>query len=136
MSNRATAETLYEAIKQATITERQIHTEALRDLILLSQREYLNAGGEDLPGSVIDENFEIKVPLIDFSSFLERVKALSVAFTDEVISRFDYQSALPGIDPVKTDEAIKKEQLSDANNILLRGDKDGGTDESGIAEED
>lgn len=132
MSNRATAESLYELIKHATILERVTWQKSLYQLILYAQEQYIDSGGR---GLLLDPNFEVKLPLIDFSNFKEKVEAYSLAYSDQAISLDDYRSGLPGIDPLKTAEAIDAEEQQTINRLVksgklnnsLQGDEDGET---------
>lgn len=108
MSNRSTADSLYELIKNATITERQIWESSLYDMIIMAQELYIDNGGSEITNLNFD--FEIKLPLIDFNEFLNRVKGLSIAYADEAISIDDYRNHLPGINPLKTAKAIEEER--------------------------
>jgi len=117
MSNRSTAESLYETVKHATLIERVIHQEAIYNLILKAQEMYIDSGG-DKQFNLVDKDFEVKLPLIDYSNFLERVRALSLAFSDNVISMFDYQSQLPGIDPMKSTEQIEEDKKKEIDLIV------------------
>jgi hypothetical protein len=119
MSNRSTAETLYEMIKQHTVNERSIWESSLYDMIIKAQEMYIDSGGQEI--SNLDYNFEVKLPLIDFAGFLDRVKALNLAYTDEAISIDDYRNMLPGIDPYKTKRAIEKEKKSEKDNLMSMG---------------
>lgn len=115
MSNRATAETLYEFIKNATINERAEWEKAIYDLILQAQETYVDAGGLYLPRIYTD--FTVQLPLIDFGEFENKIKALSLAYKDEAISIDDYRNFIPGIDPMQTRKAIERER-EDAKNQL------------------
>lgn len=119
MSNRATAQTLYELIKNGTIIERILWQQGLYDMILKGQELYIDAGGEEL--SKLNYDFEVKLPLIDFSEFLERVKALNLAYGDAAISIDDYRNMLPGIDPLKTRRAIEKAEKEARAQLVKAG---------------
>lgn len=119
MSNRATAQTLYELIKNATLIERVLWENGLYDMIIKGQELYIDAGGEGL--SKLNYDFEVKLPLIDFSDFFERVKALNLAFTDEAISIDDYRNMLPGINPLKTRRAVEKSEKEVENKLVKMG---------------
>lgn len=109
MSNRSTADSLFEFINNATLFERRIWESSMYDLILMAQEMFIDAGGgKELPK--VNPDFEIKVPLIDYTSFLERVRALSMAFGDGIISEDDYRSAIPGIDPTQTKRELEKQE--------------------------
>jgi hypothetical protein len=118
MSNRATADTLYEFIKNATISERIIWQESVYELILKAQEVYINNGGTGLS---LDPNFQVRLPLISFENFLEKVRALSVAYGDEAISIDDYRNAIPGIDPLKTAKAIEDQKKKDQQGLIKSG---------------
>ena len=68
--------------------------------------------------SNLETDFEVRIPVIDFSKFLETVKALSIAYNDDVISRSDYQNMLPGIDPLATEKALKVEKREEEKQLI------------------
>jgi len=107
MSNRSTAEELYEVINNATTIERSTWSESIYEIILKAQQLSIDNGFGQL--SVVDKEFEVKIPLVNFSKIFNYVKALSTAFGDGVISIKDYQNMLPSIDPYKTQKNIEKE---------------------------
>lgn len=128
MSNRSTADSLFEMIKQHTINERNEWESALYQLIFKAQELYIDAGGTDIK---LNSNFQVKLPLLDYSGLLERVKALNIAYSDDAISIDDYMNMLPGINPYKTKKAIEEEEkkevdslLDKSNNPHLKSDKD------------
>ena len=137
MSNRSTADSLYEMIKHATILERTAWQTTMYQLILLAQEHFIDSGGM---GLTFDPDFEVKLPLIDFSDFFERVKALSKAFADSAISMADYRNQLPGIDPLKTAKAVEAEEEENITQLVKlgiptipeTGDEDGEGNEDGI----
>ena len=63
MSNRSTADSLYEMIKHATLSERLIWEEAIYDVILKAQEMYIDEGGTDI---ALEKDFEVKLPLLDY----------------------------------------------------------------------
>ena len=117
MSNRSTAETLYELIKNATINERVEWQNAAHNMILKSQELYIDNGGTELPA--LNSDFQVFLPLIDFGNFLERIRGYNLARSDGAISMDDYRNAIPGIDPLKTKRAIEKEK-EDAEKEMVR----------------
>lgn len=121
MSNRSTAESLYELIKNATILERQFWESSLFNMIIKAQELYIDAGGEEI--SKLNYDFEVRLPLIDFNEFLNRVKGLQIAYMDQAISIDDYRNMLPGIDPLKTKRAIEKEDKKAEEKIMSTGGK-------------
>ena len=110
MSNRSTAETLYDLIKNQTINERAEWQATLERLLLQAQILFIDSGGR---GLTLDPNFQVVLPLLDFGNFLERIRGYSLAKSDGAISMFDYRSGIPGIDPVATQKAIEAEQQND-----------------------
>jgi hypothetical protein len=120
MSNRATAETLYELIKNATSAERTIWEASLYELIFKAQEVYINSGGSGLS---LDPHFQVRLPLISFAKFLEVVRALSIAYGDDAISIDDYMNAIPGIDPLKTKRAIALEKEKEKDELKSMGIK-------------
>ena len=118
MSNRSTADNLYELIKQATILERLEWERAIYDVLLKAQEVYIDNGGTDLN---YNEDFQVRLPLLNFGGFLDLVRGLTIAYADEAISIEDYRSMLPNIDPIKTKEALEAE--SEVNMRILPLDK-------------
>lgn len=118
MSNRSTADTLYEMIKNATSVDRVLWEKALYDLIYKAQEFYIDSGGSDLR---LDPDFQVRLPLISFENFLEKVRALNIAYADEAISIDDYMNILPGIDPLKTKKAIEDKKKKDQKDLLKMG---------------
>lgn len=118
MSNRSTADSLYEMIKHATLSERLIWEEALYDVILKAQELYINNGGTDI---TLEKDFEVKLPLLDYGMFFDKVKALNMAYIDEAISIDDYRNAIPGINPLKTSKAVEIERIENAAMLVKMG---------------
>ena len=118
MSNRSTADSLYEMIKHATLSERLIWEEAVYDVIIKAQEMYIDNGGTDI---TLEKDFQVKLPLLDYGLFFDKVKALSMAYTDEAISIDDYRNALPGINPLKTAKAIEIEREESAQLLVKMG---------------
>lgn len=116
MSNRSTADSLFEVIKSSTINERTVHSEAIQSLILKAQELHIDNGGSMI--TKIDPEFEVKLPLIDYSSFYDKVRALSTAFNDGAISMSDYRNEIPGIDPLETEKQIEKEQAENIDRFM------------------
>ncbi len=136
MSNRSTADSLFEMIKQQTINERNEWEGALYQLIFKAQEMYIDAGGTDIS---LNRSFQVKLPLLDYSGLKERVDALSIAYHDEAISIDDYMNMLPGIDPYKTKKALEKERKEEGDLLLKKSKKVGGKtdlDISNIDQED
>ena len=118
MSNRSTAESLYEVIKNATMNERSIWEESLYDIILKAQEMYINNGGTDIK---LNRDFDVKLPLIDLSNFLDRVRSLQIAYADGAISIDDYRNNIPGIDPLQTAKVLGQEQKELEQQIIKMG---------------
>lgn len=104
MSNRATAEDLYQMIANATSRERTLIAEGMYELIVKAQASYIDAGGTEI--SAVNSDFTVTIPSIDYGRFESLVRALSVAYNDKAISIDDYRSYIPGIDPLETKRAV------------------------------
>lgn len=132
MSNRATAEDLYQMISNATSRDRAIVGEGLYELFVKAQTMYLDSGGSEI--RVVQDDFTVTIPSIDYGRFESMIKALSMAYVDKAISIDDYRSFIPGIDPLVTKRAIeeadkKKPKAPDINSLL--GALNDGTPEEG-----
>ena len=99
MSNRSTAESLYETINNGTLVERNAWAEGIYELLIKAQELAIDSG---LWEGFIDPDFEVKIPLIPFYKAYDNIKALSLAFNDRAISMQDYRNNLPGINPYMT----------------------------------
>ena len=121
LSNRSTAETLYDLIKNATINDRSKWQDELYDMILQAQYLYIDAGGTKI--SEVNRDFKVTIPLIDFSSFFQRIQGLSLAYKDYAISTQTYRSMLPGLDPTKEARLVDDEIKDDESDLRLRLDR-------------
>ena len=119
MSNRSTAESLYELIKNKTIIERSEWESALRLIIIKAMELYIDNGGTDL--RKLDRDFQVRLPLIDFGNFIDLDRALSIDYSDEAISIDDYRNNIPGIDPTKTARVIEIEKEKDKAELKAVG---------------
>ena len=108
MSNRATAEDLYQMISNATSRDRTMVAEGIYELIVKAQAMYIDSGGTEI--SAVQDDFTVTIPSIDYGRFESMIKALSVAYMDTAISIDDYRSFIPGIDPLVTKKAVEAEQ--------------------------
>jgi len=117
MSNRATATSLYESVKNATVSERTVWQETMYDLITKAQELYIDSGGN----LTLDKDFEVKLPLINYGDFAERVNGLSKAYSDDAISIDDYRNELPNIDPLKTAKAVEAEKEEQQKELVKMG---------------
>lgn len=112
MNNRATADSLYETINNATSRERAILADGFKDLFVKAQEVYIDSGGTMI--SAVDTDIKVTIPTVDRSKFLELARSLSLAYGDEAISMEDYRSALPGIDPMETK---RQREIEDAEAL-------------------
>ena len=113
MSNRSTAESLYETINNGTVNERSIWSESFYEIILKAQEIAINNGFENVPKTV-NADFEVTIPLIPFTRMLQYIQALSLAFSDGAISLADYTNRLPGIDPFRVKQNKEEEAAAEA----------------------
>ena len=123
MSNRATAETLYETINNATILDRCIWEETLFDVLVKAQEMAIDNGF--LVGA-INYDFEVKIPLMSFAKMKDHIQALSLAYADQAISLQDYRNKLPGINPYKTAQLMETDIIKDSLVGLKSGVQHGG----------
>lgn len=132
MSNRATAEDMYQMIGNATSRERALFAEGMRELIAKAQVMYLDSGGTMI--RAVNRDFTVTIPSIDYGKFESMVRALSVAYQDEAISIEDYRSFIPGIDPLETKKAVEEARArrpKAADPFALASLNDGQTDQTG-----
>jgi hypothetical protein len=107
MSNRATALELRDFISTCIKDEKIRIREHVRELICKSMKMAVDNGVEN---AMYDEDFEVDVPDVS----IETVKALSETwqplYEADIISKFDIQNKIPGINPLKTNRQIEKEK--------------------------
>jgi hypothetical protein len=123
MSNRATDDDLYQTISNGTSRERTLIAEGLYELIVKAQTLYIDAGGTEL--KEVNKNFTVSIPSVDYGKFESMVRALSLAYSDKIISADDYRSFIPGIDQLKTKTALAEQAKADVQDILDELDKAG-----------
>ena len=99
-------------------------------MIMKAQELHIDAGGNGI--SKLNYDFEVRLPLIDFAEFLNRVKGLQIAYMDEAISIDDYRNMLPGIDPLKTKRALENEEEKEKEKVMEMGEKNNISGEEGI----
>jgi hypothetical protein len=127
MSNRSTAESLYETINNATIQDRNIWSEAIYSIIIKSQEMAIDNGFFE---GAVNYDFEVKIPLIPFYKMEALIKSLSLAFADGAISIQDYRNRLPGIDPYETAKMLDSD-IEEA----LKGMKNDNTEDKNASKE-
>lgn len=124
LSNRATAETLFDSIRLSTQSERNVLSDILYDVIMQAQKVYIDSQ----TGPLLDElipDFEVDLTVLDFARFESMVKGLSLAKSDGVISKSTYRKHIPGVDPVAEAEQVETERFDD-----VLGDVQGGSDDN------
>ena len=129
MSNRSTAETLYDFVNTHTITERTILAEAFKELLIKVQEKYINDGGKMIATVLYD--FDVSIPILDFSRFLDMIRGLSMALSDGIITEKEYRTYIPGLSPIQEDEEKENQEdetaakyrsvLDDAKRELAEG---------------
>jgi hypothetical protein len=123
LSNRATAQTLYETIDNQTKQERVAIQEGLYDLIIKAMEMEIDSGESSL--SKIDYDFEVKLPLISFHQFKDNIQALSTAYADGAISINTYRNFIPGVDPIQEAKEIEAEEKKAQDEFKTELDKQG-----------
>lgn len=107
MSNRATADELYNMINNGTVMERLALADGMKQIILEAQAMYIDEGGD------LDEvyrDFTVNIPLIDFNRFESMVKAYSLLHADDIISKKTYRGIVPNVDALQEEEQIQAER--------------------------
>ncbi|MCK5609606.1 hypothetical protein KAR91_47465 [Candidatus Pacearchaeota archaeon] len=127
MSNRATADSLYESVNNATIMERTSWATFIKEMIIVAQQLYIDAGGKAI--SKVETNFSVNIPLISFTKMLDHIKALSLAFADGAISIDDYRGRLPGINPLETKKAVEQTKEENMERMFSTIDKETSSDD-------
>lgn len=125
MSNRATADDLYQTISNGTSRERVLIAEGIYELLVKAQTMYIDSGGTDI--QAVNRDFTVSIPSVDYGKFESMVRALSLAYGDKIISADDYRSFIPGIDQLKTKNALAAQAKTDVQDIIDALDKAGTT---------
>lgn len=120
LKNRATAETLYDVVKNGTTEERQTWSSKIKEMIIKAMEIYINAGGTEI--TEVDKEFSVSIPLVDLSQILSIVQAYSLAYNDNVITREDYQAQIPGIDQLKTNKKLEENEKSEFERLKADAD--------------
>lgn len=121
LSNRATAENMAETINFATIKERTLWEEGLKELI---QKAMIIAFEKGWISSAAykPNDFEIEIPQVSIA-LLERLMNIWVPLAESgYISKITTMGMIPGIDPTKEKEFIeteKNENMERMQNSLL-----------------
>lgn len=118
MSNRATAEELYQFVYNSTRNEVLAIEASFKEILINAQKMYIDETGGDLISTVV-EDIQVKLPLIDFGRFRDMIMSYSQLYNDEAISLETYRNNVPGIDPIF--EAMmdkKKEKLVLKSKVL------------------
>ena len=135
MSNRSTAAELYDLINNATVIERVIWAEALKEIIIKAMKISIESSFENKTVkrgkailSIPDDKFTVNIPVMSWSRMESYIKALSLAFNDGVISDLDYQGKLPDIDPYVTNKRLEQQKAEEAK-LMAQAIDDGINDD-------
>lgn len=107
MSNRSTAEELYDLINNGTIVERTALAEGIKQLLIIAQEVYIDSGGEL---AAVYTDFDVNIPIISFNKFKIMVEAYSKLYADDIVSKKTYRGIVPNIDAMKEEEQIEAEK--------------------------
>lgn len=107
MSNRATAENLLEAVNYATIEERTIWEEGIKETIQKAMVMSINNGIAD-PGILGD--FEVKIPLISLANLKQLIEVYWPLVLERMMSEATFRNMLPGINPEVEKKLIESEE--------------------------
>lgn len=109
MSNRSTAETLYDVILHGTANERETLKDYLKDMYIKAQQMYIDSVKDSELTKVITD-FTVPIEVIDKSRFKEMVEAYSILHTDGIISKAGYRKIVPNVDPKEEADELAKEE--------------------------
>jgi hypothetical protein len=108
MSNRATADTLYEVLIGATKKERLIWEEAFKELIQKAMVYAVDEGIAD--NSILKGEFQVKLPIVSISMLKQIIEVWYPLVQDNIVSDFTFRNMLPGINPSEEVKIIDKEK--------------------------
>lgn len=117
MSNRATAEELYQTIYNATIMERTAIQKAFKKILIDAQEVYIDSGFGTFKTVVKD--FEVTLPLIDLGRFKDIVDSYSKLYMDEIISKETYRNNVPNIDPLVEQTLEEQQEKEDIKKLAF-----------------
>lgn len=129
MSNRATAENMYEVVNAATKKERLIWEEALTELCYKAIRkgsEY----GILTAGQFADVTITVKLPLVSIANLKQMIEIWYPLYVDGLISKQTFQNMLPGINPEDENWQIQQEKLGDHNEVIDKITETGGGEDA------
>lgn len=125
MSNRATAEELYNLVNLATIKERTEIANGFKNLLVIMQEFYIdNIGGGEI--TTVCDDFEVTIPLMDLGRFKETMETWIGLFNNELVSSQTVLSKVPGIDSLEEQKRIKEESDKKAKEAVTRTILSGG----------
>lgn len=109
MSNRSTAETLYDVILHGTANEREKLKDYLKDMYIKAQQMYIDSvEGSTLTKLVTD--FTVPIEVIDKSRFKEMVESYAILYQNGVIGKTGFRKIVPNVDPKEEEESVKNEE--------------------------
>ena len=114
MSNRATAENMFEAISAATRKERLLYAEGFHNLIDQSMRMAVDSGFEDV--SIIGD-FDVYLPVISVTLIKQLSETWLPLQQNDVISLDSLRGRIPGIDPLKEKKAVEQQKKENLENF-------------------
>lgn len=126
LSNRATAQVLYDQIAAATLKERTAIEDGLREACVKALEQYNNAGGRDVPYS---EDITIRLPLMSETEFNQQVQAWVALTTNGIASIRTARENIPGIDPYIEDQRDEEARQQAESMLALTGNEDEEDDE-------
>lgn len=116
MSNRATADSLIEVISASTKMERLIWEEAFTLIIEKAMDMAIDEYGAD---QNIKGPFTVTLPIVSTALLEQATKVWQPLWADKLVSKNTVQNKLPGIDPMKENVQIKKEEKEDGADSPL-----------------
>jgi len=132
MSNRATAEVLYEAIVISTKKDRLIWEEAFKELI--NKACVLAVDSNIADNAILKGDIQVKLPIVSMALLKQLIEVWYPLLTDNIISEFTFRNMLPGINPTEELKLVEKEKEkrmerspfnNDTTNNILNQQKPG-----------
>jgi hypothetical protein len=108
MSNRATADALYEVVVISTKRDRLIWEESFKELINKACVLAVDEGIAD--NAILKGDIQVKLPIVSMALLKQLIEVWYPLLTDNIISEFTFRNMLPGINPIEEVKLVDKEK--------------------------
>jgi hypothetical protein len=120
MSNRATADALYEVVVISTKRDRLIWEESFKELINKACVLAVDEGIAD--NAILKGDIQVKLPIVSMALLKQLIEVWYPLLTDNIISEFTFRNMLPGINPVEEVKLVDKEKEKRMENSPFNND--------------